>query len=286
MKKTLFVCQFFLLTVSAFAQRVAEEQMSFHQRLTDPIKMEVSKSNGSIEFTVINQSAFPYEVEVQFQTMINLHSYGNVYRSFVTPGRTRMFSLSITDLNQPHNYSYTTKYSISIPNKNVDPEYPYLIPLARGKKAKIFMSGHEVLPGDTIFAMRKGIVTAIPEGQPSDRLMQGSLEVYHSDGTIGIYPNLDPESVFVSFREKIFPGQPIGIVRSNFIRPTVMKFIDAGRFQSIPVLYALTSNQTISSRAQTEVLVDHPENIVTRELSKSELKKYKKGILFEADTEK
>jgi hypothetical protein len=134
--------------------------------------------------------------------------------------------------------------------------------------------------------MRKGIVTAIPDGQPSDRLMQGSLEVYHSDGTIGIYPNLDPESVFVSFRSKVFPGQPIGIVQSSFIRPTVLKFTDGGRFQSIPHLYALSPDKTISARAQTEVVVDHPENIITRELSKGELKKFKKRTLFEVEERK
>jgi hypothetical protein len=283
MKKTLITCQLLLLTGFTFAQRVAEEQFSFQQRLTDPIKMEVSKTDAAVDFVAINQSAFPYEVEVEFQSMTNLQSYGNIYKSYVTPGRNRLFSLKIINPGQAHNYSYTTKYHISIQNKDVDPEYPYLIPLSKGKRVKFFMSGHEVLPGDTIFAMRKGIVTAIPGGQPSDRLMQGSLEVYHSDGTIGIYPNLDPESVFVSFREKIFPGQPIGIVRSNFIRPTVLKFIDGGRFQSIPHLYALSSDKTISVRAQTEVVVDHPENIVVRELSKGELKKFKKGTLFEVE---
>ena len=72
--------------------------------------------------------------------------------------------------------------------------------------------------GDTVCAARDGIVVGVIDGyevggsHPRYRPNANSINVYHADGTVGLYVHLQPGSAMVSVGDSVKLGQALATV--------------------------------------------------------------------------
>jgi hypothetical protein len=282
---------FFTLHSGITAQTEQLEQIvTFSSRIDNPIKIEVEKQDNQIIFLATNRSMYPYGVEIEFIYLQNLSPYMTLHKTTVLPGKSRLFSLQIKNKEHGFNYNYSSKYYLAS-NKDfpIKKDHPYLIPISPGKPIKLytpkwstntFFEGYfGTNPGDTIYCMRKGIVTAIPDMyHESDRLSQNkSLEIRHLDGSVMVYENLLPDSVSVKLGQTIYPGQPVGISGTDgYIHINLYEYLEQGKFRNTRLLYVYDSLSAKPFHPELDKkLVVHPYNICIKEMTKREIKKYK-----------
>ena len=255
--------------------------------------MDVKKSDNKIIFDALSESYFTYDLVLNFTNIQNLSPKIFDYHTKIHFGRNRLFVLDLIDKSQPFDYRYSFKYSLVVPD-NVDLNFPYLIPIGNGKTVKLhetktengvlyFLNQFVLEPQDTVFAVRKGIITALPDNKREvERIFKASsLEVLQNDGTIAIYLGLEPDKIFNKLGQDIYPGQPIGIIGNSLILTlhiTVPK--DANRIEDLVLFYSDQNGNPIPSSSIRNTIVSHPQNIVKKELTSKELKKYQKGNLF------
>jgi hypothetical protein len=267
-----------------------EQIITFSSRIDNPIKIEVEKHDNQIIFLATNRSMYPYGVEIEFQYIQNLSPYMTLHKTTVLPGKSRLFSLQIKNKEQGFNYSYNSKYYLAS-NKNfpIKKDHPYLIPLSPGKPIKLYKPEWVIntyfegyfgtTQGDTIYCMRKGIVTATPDmHHESDRLSKNkSLEIRHLDGSVMVYENLLPDSVSIKLGQTIYPGQPVGISNTDgYIQFNLYEFLEQGRFRRTRLLYVCDSLSAKPFHPDFDKkLVVHPYDICIKEMTKREIKKFK-----------
>lgn len=266
-----------------FAQSYKEAQISLSGSFKKPLEIEAINKGGEIDFFCINKSWFPYQMEIIFSGVENLNGPRS-QKNIVMPGRQRLLSLRIQDPNSPHTYEYTYNYALGNPRNVADLTHPYLIPCLPGKAVKINNISDQILlsDGDTIVAMRKGIVTAIPQSnEEADRLFNNTLEILHDDGTVAVYKMITSSSVFVKSGEKVYPGQSIAkMIGAGIISTNVYILSGQGSARNFDFRYALGDNETVNLRAFRSTVVVHPPSVIEKELSKKEIKKFRDGSLY------
>ncbi|MFN8240250.1 MAG: M23 family metallopeptidase [Bacteroidales bacterium] len=248
---------FSFITASSFAQVASMDQVTvFSSRVKSPIKFDVKYDTGNVYFNVINSSFFPYTLEIEFNQFSNLSPVVFNEKTVVQPGNTRLYTFRIMNRNVAPELSYKTKYYMAYSNTGDERYGPYLVPIGRGRivelalktneSTKSIISNQFVLnPGDTVFAARKGLVTALPDNQvETDRIMTFSLEIRHDDGTIAVYTGLDPGIKLVQMNQKVYPGQPIGVIGdSRSLTFNVFEIKDGGKLSSFEITYNGTNKE-------------------------------------------
>ena len=270
-----------------------QELITFDSRVNKPIELEVVRNRDQLSFYADNKSFYPYRLVLEFTTFRNLSPSMSSEEFTLHPGRNLLFKLMVTDPQQAPAYSYSIRYRMGDPNEKADENFIYLFPSKKGKALEkdvvtqsntrfTFRGTFKVQKGDTLFAVRKGIVTALPNMEKiTDRILRNSLEARHADGTIAVYSNVDPNLLFVEYGDKIFPGQPIGIVGNlNFLRVSIYKFIEEGKLARIDIKYAVDGTKSLTFSEISKIVVEHPEPIIEKELSDREIKKFRKGNLY------
>jgi hypothetical protein len=143
---------------------------------------------------------------------------------------------------------------------------------------------------DTIYCMRKGLIAATPDMyHNSDRISNGqSLEIIHNDGTVMVYENLNPDKVFVKPGNTIYPGEALGIINHSLdLKVNLFTTLNQNCIQNIDIYYYTGEDSTsLFSKELLNKKVTYPESIITKEMTKMELKKYKKGKLTTTRTMK
>jgi hypothetical protein len=276
----------------SFGQREAVEQTSlFSTRLKNPVKVDAERSDDRIIFYGVNNSFIPYQLNIEFTQVLNLDPPIKSHKTTLEPGRSKLVELRIRDKNSSTSYNYQIRYMMGNPERAPDIKFPYLIPLSKNKKADINdlrqlgsapVALFNVPAGDTIHAMRKGIVTATPENDRElDRLTPGSLEIYHHDGTLATYYSVDFTSI-VEAGESVYPGQPLGILKNGSpFRIVVFQFLPNNQVKPVPVNFTTDGTSLLASGQLEGVVSAHPAEIIQKELTKSELKKWQKGSLYD-----
>jgi hypothetical protein len=290
--KQFFIVLFALLChAQVFSQYQEPQILTFGQRLVNPIRIEVQKSDRGLTFFATNKSLFPYLVQIKFDNLQNLTPTINDANKMIYPGSSSMTEFHFLDKLSTHYYSYSFTYQIGDPSKKPDSNFIYELPLAEGKKIKsvsgerdgkkyFFTNVFEIAQDDTIFAMRKGCVTSIPQSDFNfDKIMSAnSIEVFHDDGTVAIYQIPLSAKVLVQPAQKIYPLQPIAIVKANSIVAIhVVQLNDNGKVRQLKVKF---DNVAGLSENLDDSIVKHTLEIVETELTKSEKKKLAKGILY------
>jgi hypothetical protein len=276
----------------SFGQREAVEQISlFSTRLQNPVKVDAERSDDRIIFYGVNNSFIPYRLDIEFSQVVNLDPPIKHYKTTLDPGRSKLVEMRIRDKNSSVNYNYQIRYMMGDPESKPETKFPYLIPLSKNKKADINdlhqLGGatsvlFNVPAGDTIHAMRKGKVTATPENERElDRLTPGSLEIYQHDGTLATYYSLDLISI-VKPGESVYPGQSVGILKNgSVLRVVVFQFMPNNQVKPMPVNFTADGTSLLVSGQLEGVVSAHPAEIIQKELTKSEARKWQKGSLYE-----
>lgn len=269
----------------------------FSQRIREPVSIIIHRINNRILFYAHNHSPYRYQLELNFDKLRNLLPIITKKSFVLDPGRRvkPLIYFDVADATIP-NYHYDLAVRESIGDTAVRAElmYPYLIPVGNSRKANIMVSRpvnavnyyrdiFKMNAGDTVFAMRKGRITASPKmDQPADRISSyNTLEILHSDGTVMVYYNLDPESVFVRTGENILPGQPVGVINSiSNLEVELYRITNKDRLIRMPIYYFTGKSRYVLFRdIQNNYLVAYPDSIITKELSEEELRIYKRKRL-------
>jgi hypothetical protein len=274
-----------------FSQYNKVEQITlFGKTIDNPIKIEVLQNGDEYNFYAENRSFYPYILELKMTEIFNLDPAFVIKQFKILPGRNQILTLKVRNPEQSADFKYSYKYNIGVPSKDVDFQFPYLKPSKSFFEfniiGELILKNNFVLPeGDTIYAMRKGLITAVPDlYHDKDRISyKESLEIMHKDGTIMVYENLNPDNLFVRPGHVAYPSQPLGIIKSNSVLEVKLYFNKGeGKLQSLDINYC---NDEFSTESFSETLkktqTTYPESIITKEMTKMELKKYKAGKINE-----
>lgn len=160
--------------------------------------------------------------------------------------------------------------------------------------------GFKVQTGDTIFASRKGVVvmirdTTILKGTDfSFAKSDNFIEIYHSDCSFGEYGVIREGGSLVKVGDMIEAGQPIGIAAGDkyttgsHIRFKVYyQFVEEARkidgtetdrinkWAFVPLIFHTKDNKDGKLIFDSTYISEHPDSLITLEMSKREIKKWK-----------
>jgi hypothetical protein len=278
----------------SFAQITNVEQVTlFGSRIKNAVVLDVKSDTSNIYFNAKNNSLYPYVLEIKFGDFRNLSPRVFDKETILLPGINKLFTFKIIDKEEAPALTYQIKYYPANTTSTEERFNPYLIPIGNNKvveflqikredSTKTFIDQFIMSPGDTVFCARKGVVTALSDNQDEvDRIISGSLEIRHDDGTIAVYLGLNPETKMVKLGQKVFPGQPIGkIGSSKLLTFKVFEIQNEGKVASFDILYSGPNNKLLSSYNIRGLKVIFPIEIIKKEMTKKEISKYEKHSLF------
>lgn len=266
----------------------------FGNRLNSPIEMDVTEESGKYSFAVYNRSNFPYYFKIKFNSLVNLSPNIIERDAKLQPGLNRLFTLSVVNHEQPADFSYSISFMMAASGVSAELNFPYLIPVGKNRTItlfsepiengrKLYLNQFVMNWGDTVFAARKGYVTALPDNkEEADRVIKsGSLEVRQGDGTISVYQGINPSTCNLEIGQYIYPGQPLGTVgRNEKLLLTVFEVLDGGRLKNLAIYYSGINGELISSTMIDGKSLPYYLPVITREMTKKELSRYEKGVLI------
>ncbi|PCE66401.1 hypothetical protein B7P33_03650 [Sediminicola luteus] len=204
---------------------------------TQPKAIEIEykrNDDNSVDFTYIKHKPGSFQVVMTFSQLSNCRQ--GKYSAIIKAKTGRLLRLKPIDPEQPINFAYSTRTGRGTPNPKIDPELKYLLPFATGKtvsvdestqlraqyfKAKANASWkafHFNLPeAETVYAIRKGIVVEIKDGQKhevSNNISYTSklneVLIEHKDGTYGRYSGFARGSITVKLGQMVYPRTQLG----------------------------------------------------------------------------
>jgi murein DD-endopeptidase MepM/ murein hydrolase activator NlpD len=279
-----------------------------------PVEVNYTSNNNEYTFQYKNPNYCDYVLKVEFSDLQGgTCSCSLPFIESVSAGSGTLFTLKPSQTNQSisFRFGYKTQKGRLLPK----PPKPfiYLFPFSKvqthrafqsqnimetisGKKiADFYGMAFQMKKGDTIFAARRGVVSEIKNqfDTHSDGVWFSSqtnfVEVFHQDGTFGRYNRLKKGLIWVKEGQWVEAGEPIGIVADDtFEGNTVVQFTvyylpKSNAFNEnshaysyvIPTFYSTTSPGGVLLQQGAFYTSDWPESIVTQEMSKRELKKWK-----------
>lgn len=258
-----------------------------------------------------NNDVVPYTIKLVFEELKNLESpEGEVVYAVANPGKTNLVKLKSRYLNGGTSFNYKIEiFKGSYLPKELQ-SYDYLIPIEVGHQVSFapFSGGkqnnHENAASQVyegiefyleraaaICAPRKGIITEMKMHSETfledsdDPTKESSIEIYHQDGTFTRLSGLMKSTGKVQVGQVVFPGQilaeslPMPNGQSFHLKMTQGRwFLEFGYLVWINFPVFLTNGQMKgpSNSTATKLTVSHPEELVTMEMDKKEIKNYLK----------
>lgn len=275
---------------------------------------KIARDNG-YEFYCQNNTFTTYTIEIEFTMLKNLSISGkNPYIGKVEPGKNRLFRLIPIKANLYTNFGYGFKYKKGCPDTKIDDKIAYLIPIKNGEKTKIgeisylgndppkdwYTLSFNMEPGDTVYASRRGRVTEIVDNIPKGieenivfMRKRNYIIIEHEDCTFGAYDLLEENGALVTRGKQIEVGDPIGIIggeeyeSGNHLRFSVFysyhQLIEDNREKNdkehhwayVPIEFYVDGKKVKLGNGLHYKSV-HAEDIIFQEMSKGEIKKWRK----------
>jgi len=285
---------FSFISVNSFAQWTVQEQITtFGSKIKNPIKLQVEENNGAYRFIAHNKSLYPYRIELNFTVLQNLQPFVKTTTIVANSGKTTILNLKKQNESSSANYEYSYSYKIAGNNKECNNDFPYLFPIGKGNVVSFVTTGKhanihtrdafKLTSGDTVYCVRKGIVTAIPDMyEEVDRFSNSySLEIKHDDGSIIIINGVDLKNTFVKYSQTVYPGQPLGLV-DKYEKVTLdLYHLDAkSKLNRKEIKYYLNEKPQAFSMEFRNAVCEYPFEIITSEMRRREIKKFKKNKLY------
>ena len=280
----------FLSDPCGYAQFARDEvSVSWGIKNLDPVKVEVIETPGqSVRFNGINSTYYPFRLKITFNNVQNLAPRPSFKVMELKHGSNQIITFTIATKDVGYGYNYAFNYWLGTSEADADRVYPYLIPLKEGITAAADNVGgikqigrFRCNPGDTVYCMRKGVVTAVPGTSTNDFRVTAEdvLEVLHKDGTIMTYMFMDKARPFTSQGKTVFPGQPLGVASdSACVMVRLLEFKEPNIISYIPINYLLEGGETaLFNEISGKGRIVHPEEVVTREMTKGEIKRIERA---------
>lgn len=252
-----------------------------------------------------NEGVIPYTIQIQFAQLENLESLeGELLYKVAKPGRSTLVKLQSIYSNAKIGFRYNTKLYKGDFQKQIPFGSAYLIPVEKGTKVSMRpLLANQKISADrrytgvgfffeqatVVYAPRKGIVSEIKmdvekvSDGPADFSNENYVEIYHQDGSFTRLSGLKAKSAKVEVGDTVIPGQaiaessPLANSAEHHVKMIQSRWemeVNGVTWVNFPVS-VLSGNEEISSEGTAENLqATHPEELVTKELDKKEMKKY------------
>ena len=284
---------FLLIAPAVFSQRVID--ISYQ---TD--------AKGNYTFFASNNAYCPYIITLGFTSLENASSdHPLPYHGVIQPGKTTLFQLKKQSTETAVSFKYSLGFTRGCLNAQPDTMITYALPLASGKETQAYvmengarsMEGQSIKnwyvirlrmkPGDTIYASRRGIVSAVVDDNAQNDAGQASagfenyVEIFHKDCSFGHYGILRRGSALVKPGQLVEAGQAIGLVGGDsFGRGSEIRFSvyynttegDVAEWMYIPLPFwikDLGRGQLVQGAMYT---CEKPPAILKQELKKTAVK--------------
>jgi len=282
--RTSLLFLFLLLSYSLFSQRAVE--VSYTQ-----------DSKGNLLFTCTNHAFCTYIVSVEFTTFQNAKAdHALPYVGEVKPGVNKLFTVSPEKPSDEIQVKYKMSFRKGCFEPKLDTGFAYLLPIAPGTETQVYEmnktpgedgrdSGFAVRmrmkQGDTIFAVRRGIVTAVYTGSSENDAGATAtdswnyVEIVHGDCTFGQYGVFKKDGAFVHPGESVEAGAPLGLVggdkfgRGSDVRFSVSYYINNGHNIQLPLRFWTKRNGKGRLKHGGTYTSEHPKVLLIQELPKT-----------------
>jgi hypothetical protein len=316
MKNFLLLLLYLLITNGVLFSQNKSQLYSEH-------KVEVhyeQDQNQNYVFYATNKELCDYTITIYFIVLDNLKSSMPVpYTGTVKPGRNNLFMLSPKYKSTHTNFRYDYSYIKGSVSNLVDPEFPYLLPVAHTKETEVFefsplssffgkddppsswcAYGFKMADSDTIYAARSGIVVELNDKSDSKQTEnifsreENYIEISHKDCTFGKYQVLKKGSALVKVGQQVYAGQPIALAGGKnyqigphvrflvYYLPKLQKLptgFDPQKiyWSYIPLKFWVNGGKQSNLEEGKVYKSQHPESLITLEMSKREKKKREKN---------
>ncbi|MDO9553665.1 hypothetical protein [Rhodonellum sp.] len=268
--------------------------------------------DGNVLIYAENPDVIPYSLKIEFKSLTNLiPSSGMASFAVASPGRSQVAKLRKQDPNQSTTVKFaTTIYKGNFLAKNKE-EIPSLLPVDKGVEVTVYNMTHlenslkfektnESYVGISIHfesptlicTPRKGVVSQIKEDEElkgtsyTFSALDNFIELYHEDGTFTKLVVLKAGSVKVKIGETVFPGDVLAESSGEkyesgrhvrMIQTRLEKNNEGLTMKTIQTKFYDESLGSIVPETGTKITAVHPGAMVTKEMSKKELKKHQES---------
>ena len=283
------------------------------------IKISVKRNDdNTVDLSYTKKQPGSYYINLEFTGLSNCNQ--SDFKKVIKYKSGRLLTLKPINNKQPINFSYRVNYVQGHPNPKVDKDFIYLLPFKIGESIRIIESTSlketyfnakkdtnwksfvvDRKDADTVYCMRKGIVTEIKSNyntNPADLYKytskMNSIKVEHKDGTIARYIGFNKKSIFVQLGQTVYPQTQLGVLDS-FNDSKYRLYFDISYLKDID--FKNLRNRTINSENQTQhilpkfysangpILLEHNktysvemnDDTLLKEFTRKERKKVKKG---------
>ena len=274
------------------------------QRIVD-VSYSIDRQ-GQYVFTCNNKDYCTYILHLDFTTLTNARADQALpYEAEVRPGINKLLTISPVNSKEDIKLNYKSSYRKGCLTPVVNAGFVYLLPITPGQETQAYRilnargassspggqdSGYSVRlrakMGDTIYAARRGIVTAVDVSNSENDAGAATtsnwnfVEIVHADCSFGNYGILKKNSAFVKPGQTVEAGTPIGLVggdtygRGSEVRFSVSYYPGLINTQ-IPLLFWTKDNGKGPLRHGAIYVSEFPKAILTQELKKTPAKKPK-----------
>jgi hypothetical protein len=262
-------------------------------------------SVGDVEFIAYNNTKAPLFLSIDLADLKNTSFRETLpYVKMLDPGFNSLFVLERDlDSGDVPRFHYQIKYFRSNPVARVDLDFPYLIPLGPGEKITSFYvknidgffgekesgswsaTGFRTSSGQNVYAARSGVVVEIAGNQRDENTetsyngWNNTITLLQPDGTLACYRNVVDKNKKLKTGQKIFAGQILGEIAPATKEMVFLIYHESLISQDLVFvipLFVTGENKTEMIISEQEFKVQHPLNIVSREMNKKEQKKWVK----------
>lgn len=226
--KRIYLCLFFVLAVAASTAKPR-------------IRVEKTPGGKSVDF-ILEDKDRPgtMTVLIDLKELYNCRNVSvGLHKFKVYSDAYRFLSLKADDESYGVGYNYSWRYYYGVLDPEVDTAFVYRMPCSTLRPQRVIRTVNvldkyrkaeseqerlgfmfPMVKGDTVYAMRRGVVTQIErqqrKGQPdaSFTTEDTSLQVEHPDGTTAWYITLDPDHILVEEGDEVFPSTPLALAGS------------------------------------------------------------------------
>jgi hypothetical protein len=284
------------------------EASLFSQR-TIEIKYQAD-AKGNYVFSCVNNAFCDYILRIGFTSLENGRcDHGLPYEGEVKPGNNALFTLIRLNADSALRFKYTTSSLRGCLTPRPDTSFTYVLPISTGKEAQAYVMNSDVKssqgalpsrdgyvirlkmkPGDTIFASRRGVVSAVEDGNGQNDAGVASagyenyIEINHADCSFGHYGILRKSSSLVKPGQTVEAGQAIGLVGGDpYGRGSEARFsvfynsYDQGTetWFYIPLQFWTKTSGRGNLKQGADYICEKPPAILSQELKKPAVKKEK-----------
>lgn len=265
--------------------------------------------DSNVNFYAINTAEIPYSVLLNFSDLQNMStSAGGNTLAVAIPGRSRVATLRPTLAGQGTNFRYSFSFAKgNVYAKSKQEVAAYLLPVPANTSVKAVRNNalegalgqanqQESYAGITLFfdeptqitVPRKGLVASLkmdvdPVGTNLSYVAEENfIELYHEDGTFTRLSVLKAGSEQVKLGQLVFPGDLLALSGGeNYSQGPQLRILqlrtllEENRFlyRPFPVAY-MTDQGAREIKDYTTLVSSHPQELITIEMSKRELKAY------------